>query len=71
MTPDDIKRLFSPGVRALVERYIGSDPVQVALRAGGPDAAEAASQVKYLQRARKKLPSYYAARCVLPPLAFE
>jgi hypothetical protein len=30
-----------------------------------------ASQVKYLQRARKKLPSYYAARAILPSLAFE
>lgn len=71
MTPDEIKRLFSPEVRALVERYIDSDPVQVALRAGGPYAAEVASQVKYLQRAKRKLPSYYATRCVLSALAFE
>lgn len=30
-----------------------------------------ATQVKYLERARTKLPSYYAARCILPPRAFE
>lgn len=30
-----------------------------------------ATQVKYLQRARTKLPSYYEARCIIPPLAFE
>ena len=71
MTPDEIKRLFSPEVRALVERHIDSDPVQVALRVGGPYAAEVASQIKYLQRAKRKLPSYYAARCVLSALAFE
>ena len=71
MTPDEIKRLFSPKVRALVERHIDSDPVQVALRVGGPYAAEVASQIKYLQRAKRKLPSYYAARCVLSALAFE
>ncbi|MBR3852944.1 MAG: RsmD family RNA methyltransferase, partial [Tidjanibacter sp.] len=32
---------------------------------------EVASQVKYLQRARRKLPSYYTARAILPSLAFE
>lgn len=30
-----------------------------------------ATQVKYLERARTKLPSYRAARCILPPRAFE
>ena len=30
-----------------------------------------ATQIKYLQRARVKLPSYYAALCILPPLSFE
>ena len=36
-----------------------------------PHAALVATQVKYLARARTKLPSYYEARCILPPLAFE
>lgn len=30
-----------------------------------------ATQVKYLARAAQKLPSYAAAQCILPPLAFE
>ena len=71
MTPEEIKQLLTPEARALVERYIDSDPVQVALRVGGKYASEVASQVKYLQRAKRKLPSYYQARCLLPGLAFE
>ncbi len=36
-----------------------------------PHAALVATQVKYLGRAAAKLPSYRAARCILPPRAFE
>ena len=36
-----------------------------------PHARLVATQVKYLARAAQKLPSYAAAQCILPPLAFE
>ena len=71
MTPDEIDFLTTPEARELIERHISGDPARVALSLRHPHAALIASQVKYLQRARTKLPSYYAARCIIPPLAFE
>lgn len=71
MTREEIDILMSESVRVAVEANIGCDPVRVALDKRIPHAALVATQVKYLQRARTKLPSYYAARCVIPPLAFE
>ncbi|MDR2912149.1 MAG: SAM-dependent methyltransferase [Alistipes sp.] len=54
-----------------VEENLGRDPMSIALDRRLPHAAAVASQVKYLRRAERKLPSYYSARCVLPPVAFE
>lgn len=58
-------------LRAAVEQNIECDPAVVALRRGVPHPQVVATQVKYLQRARRKLPSLYAARCIIPPRAFE
>ena len=58
-------------MRRAVEENLGRDPLAVALDRRTPHAALVATQVKYLERARTKLPSYYAARCILPPRAFE
>jgi hypothetical protein len=63
--------LFPDDFRRTVELCLDRDPVRIALDRKVPHAAAVASQVKYLQRARVKLPSYFAARCVLPPIAFE
>lgn len=63
--------LFSSEFARSVEANIDRDPVRIALDKRLPHAATVASQVKYLQRARIKLPSYYSARCILPTLAFE
>ena len=63
--------LSTEEVRSAVEQNIECDPAQVALRRGVPHAAHVATQVKYLQRARRKLPTLYKHRCVIPPRAFE
>ncbi|MBP3482783.1 MAG: methyltransferase domain-containing protein [Alistipes sp.] len=63
--------LCSDGFRRSVEECICRDPLDIALDKRLPCAAEVASQVKYLQRAQHKLPSYFAARCIIPSLAFE
>jgi hypothetical protein len=63
--------LQSEELRAAVEQNIECDPAVVALRRGVPHPQVVATQVKYLQRARRKLPSLYAARCIIPPRAFE
>ena len=43
----------------------------VALDRNTPHARRGATQVEYLAGAEAKLPSYAAAQCILPPLAFE
>ncbi len=68
---NDLEILLSEDFRRLVEENLGRDPVRIALDKKLPNAALVASQVKYLGRAEWKLPSYHAARCVIPPLAFE
>ena len=71
MTRDELDILMRPEVREAVERNLGRDPLQVALDRRVPHAREVATQVKYLNRARTKLPSLWAARCIIPPRAFE
>ncbi len=67
---NDIQTLLRPDVREQIAVHLNDDPTKVALslRENGPLVA---TQIKYLQRARTKLPSYYMAQCILPPLSFE
>ncbi len=67
---NDIKTLLRPDVREQIAVHLNDDPTKVALslRENGQLVA---TQIKYLQRARIKLPAYYAAQCILPPLSFE
>lgn len=71
MTTEEILLLELPALGRLTEENIDRDPTAVALDKRIAHAPLIATQVKYLQRARRKLPSYYAARAILPPLAFE
>lgn len=63
--------VLSSEFREVVERNITRDATAIALDGRVPHARLVATQVKYLQRAVRKLPSYYAARAILPPRAFE
>ncbi len=64
-----------------VEAHLDADPAALAAnktlartleaRLGAGALGVVATQIKYLQRARTKLPHYHAARCVIPPRAFE
>jgi hypothetical protein len=63
--------LFSDEFRRSVEANFDREPLKIALDGRVPNAAMVASQVKYLRRAEGKLPSYHAARCILPSRAFE
>lgn len=71
MTIDEINCLMLDNQRNTVRDNLACDPLRVAINPKVEHAALVASQVKYLQRARKKLPSYYAAQCIIPSLAFE
>ncbi len=63
--------LISDEVTRAVAQHRRCDHLEVALDSGVPHARVVATQVKYLARAAVKLPSYAAAQCILPPLAFE
>lgn len=75
MNAEERSWLQSPEGLALVEAHLDSDPVQFVLKhqkaAKTIPVAAVATQIKYLQRARTKLPSWYDTRCLLPPRAFE
>lgn len=71
MTRDELEILLLPEVRKAIEENIERDPLRVALDRHVPHARVVASQVKYLQRAKSKLPRLYAARAILPDRAFE
>ena len=71
MTREELEILLLPEVRNAIEENIGRDPLRVALDRHVPHARVVASQVKYLQRAKTKLPRLYAARAILPDRAFE
>ena len=71
MTREEFDTLCRDDVRRAVEENLGRDPLAVALDRRTPHAALVATQVKYLARAERKLPTYAAAQCILPPRAFE
>lgn len=67
----DIDIMATEEFRQSVLRNIGRDPVAVALDKHVDNASLVATQVKYLQRAKHKLPRLYEACCIIPPRAFE
>ena len=71
MTREELDILLLPEVRQAIEDNIDRDPLQIALDRRIVHAREVASQVKYLQRARTKLPRLYEARAIIPGRAFE
>ena len=71
MTLEEYEWLVSDEATRAVAANRSRDPLEVALDPRVPCARTVATQVKYLQRAASKLPSYAAAQCLLPPLAFE
>ena len=67
----DIDIMATEEFRQSVLRNIERDPVVVALDKRVENASLVATQVKYLQRAKNKLPRLYEAGCIIPPRAFE
>lgn len=71
ITHEDFQLLLTDELQCAIRANRGRDPLEVALDKRIAHASLVASQVKYLQRAEQKLPSYAAAECILPPRAFE
>ena len=73
MTLEDYYFLMQPTAAALIAEGEGMDPSRFALKLRERDlpAAAIASQVKYRERAKEKLPSWYGAGCIFEGQAFE
>lgn len=71
ITAEEYELLRTDELRQAVAAARGRDPLDVALDRTVPHARLVATQVKYLARAERKLPTYAAAQCILPPRAFE
>lgn len=71
LTSEEFALLLTEPVQQAIAAARGRDPLEVALDRRIPHARLVATQVKYLARAERKLPTYAAAQCILPPLAFE
>lgn len=68
MEPSDFDILTSADGQALIERHLTDDPARLALKLRNPAVTQ---QIRMLQRCRTKLPAFYAARCIVPQLAYE
>ncbi len=71
MTHEELQLILTPEVTAAIRDNMEREPSAIALDKRVPHASVVATQVKYLQRARKKLPRHYAAQAIIPPIAFE
>lgn len=71
ITSEEYALLLTDEVQRAIAAARDRDPFEVAMDRTVPHARLVATQVKYLARAAQKLPSYAAAQCILPPLAFE
>lgn len=65
--------LSLPAARLLIEQHLHQKPEDFALHYKGKDfpVAMLATQLKYLQKSKNKLPSFYEVRAIIPPLAYE
>ncbi len=68
MESNDILRLLDSGFSERVEEFIDLSAHDVALKTGDKDFSVA---LKYLQKARTKMPSWYAARAIITKELFE
>ncbi len=71
MTSQEYELLRSEELRLSVLENRERDPLEIALDKRLNHASLVATQVKYLRRAGRKLPSYAAAGCMLSPRAYE
>jgi hypothetical protein len=71
MTINELEILKSSEARQIISDSLTKDPSVFALKNRHSAAAILATQLKYLQRSRSKLPTFYEAKAIIPPLAFE
>ena len=70
-TAEEFAILCSEEVATAIRENIDRKPTDIALDRRLPHASIVATQVKNLQKARTKLPSYFNAQAIVPTLAYE
>lgn len=68
MTKADFEYLITPQAQQLIEQNLDLEPTTAALKLRN---AALATQIKNLQRCARKLPSYHAARCIMPTVSYQ
>jgi THUMP domain-like/Conserved hypothetical protein 95 len=71
LTINELDILKSAEAQHIIADNLATDPSLFALKNKHKAAATLATQIKYLQRSKSKLPSFYAVKAIIPPLAFE
>lgn len=73
MNGKEIEILQNSEVKAILRANLSKNPADFALSFSSPHFPTAllATQLKYLQKSKDKLPSYFQAACIIPPLAYE
>lgn len=73
MTLEEFEILTHDKIKLLIEANIDQSPTSFALHTSHNEIPTAlvSTQLKYLQKAKKKLPHYYKARCIIPGQAYE
>jgi hypothetical protein len=71
LTINELDILKSAEAQHIIAENLATAPSLFALKNKHKAAATLATQIKYLQRSKSKLPSFYAVKAIIPPLAFE
>lgn len=73
MTQEEFGILTRDKIRQVIEANLDTNPVDFALTYSTNEIPTAlvSTQLKNLQKAKKKCPSYYRARCIIPGKAYE
>jgi hypothetical protein len=73
MNGKEIEILQKAEVKAILQANLSKNPADFALSFSSPHFPTAllATQLKYLQKSKEKLPTYFQAGCLIPPLSYE
>jgi len=73
MTIEEFEILTHDKIQDLIEANLYENPSNLALSQKYNDFPTyiVSQQLKYLQKSRKKIPSFYESRCIIPGIAFE
>lgn len=71
LSHEELQIVCSEDTRQAIAENIGRTPTDIALDRRIAHASVVATQVKNLQKARTKLPSYFAVQAIVPTLAYE